>query len=185
MEKLATTIGRECCSGKESFASFGPPDERRDSKTLLGELLVKDIRSAGAETKLRARDMKPHDMVDYNDLVDYDDCYVENSYVACWHPRRSAEYRLPSSHCQRIETQCWHNTLECDDEEYMEELTCIQLLRRAEHCVQRLRSQFSELLRTAKLSELLVYRQVRNVLSFCETSFVVSFFCSLLSLSVH
>ena len=74
---------------------FGTSDERRDSKTLLGELLVKDIRSAGAETKLGARDMKPHDMVDYNDLVDYDFCYVENSYVACWHPRRSAEYRLP------------------------------------------------------------------------------------------
>ena len=91
---------------------------------------------------------------------------------------------LPS-HCQRIETQCRHNTLECDDEEYMEELTCIQLLRRAEHCVQRLRSQFSELLRTAKRSELFVYRQVRNVISFCETSFVVSFFCSLLCLSVH
>ena len=144
---------------RKVLQSFGTSDERRDSKTLLGELLVMDIRSAEAETKLEARDMKPHDMVDCNDLVDYDDCYVENSYVVCWPPRVG--------------------------EEFMEELTCIQLLRGAEHCVQRLRSQFSELLRTAKLSELLVYRQVRNVLSFCETSFVVSFFCSLLSLSVH
>ena len=58
----------------------------------------------------------------------------------------------------------------------MEELTCEQ---QREGRTQAVSIQFSELLRTAKLSEMLVCRQVRTVISFCETSFVVSFFCFL------
>ena len=94
-----------------------------------------------------------------------------------------AEYRQPPSHC---ETYCWYNTLECDVDQIGEELTCEQRVERAEQHEQRLCSQFSEWLRTAKLSGMMVYRHVRKGISFCETSSVVLvLFGSLLSLSTR
>ena len=91
----------------------------------------------------------------------------------------SAEYRLHPSHEFRIGTYCWYNTLACDVEQISVEETWEPHEGGAEQRVLRQCSQFSDWLRTAKLSAMMVCRQVRNFNSFRETSSVVSFFCSL------